>query len=135
VVNRGSTVPEESNISNLNAIERRVERRISVHVPVEVTELDGEGRQIMEQTFVEDVSYFGCRFSTRGRVQQGDPVAVKLLGPHGNSLSDQNRRLFEIMWVARKENSCMVGARVLQGEKLVNIKFPPQSGGQIRGPK
>ena len=126
---------EEKNTSNLHVIERRVERRILVHVPVEVTEIDTEGRQITERIFIEDVSDFGCRFSTRGPVQQGDTVAVKLLGPNGKNLPDEEPRLFEIMWVAPKERGSTVGARVLQGEKLANIKFPPENGGPKRDAK
>ena len=109
-------MPEEESNHSLFLIERRrAERRILVHVPVEVTEVDGEGRSFTERTFIEDVSDFGCRFSTRGLVQQGDTVAVKLLGPHGNSLPDEEPRLFEIMWVARKERGTTVGARLAPG--------------------
>jgi hypothetical protein len=128
-------VPEEKSASNLNTIERRVDKRILVHVPVEVTELDGEGHQITERTFIEDVSDFGCRFSTRGPVQQGDTISVKVLGPGGKNLPDEEPRLFEIMWVARKERSFTVGARLLQGEKLANVKFPPENGEQKHHPK
>jgi hypothetical protein len=128
-------VLEEKSNPSLQGIERRVERRILANVPVEVTEVDGEGNQITERTFIEDVSDFGCRFSTRGPVQQGDTVAVKLLGPNGKNLPDEEPRLFEVMWVARKVHSSTVGARVLQGEKLANIKFPPGNGAKKHDPK
>lgn len=121
---------EEKSTSNLHLIEHRVEKRILVHVPVEVTEIDSEGRQITERTFIEDVSDFGCRFSTRGPVQQGDTVSVKLLGPSGRNLPGEEPRLFEIMWVARKERCYTVGARRLQGEKLTNVKSLLENGGQ-----
>ena len=100
-----------------------------VHVPVEVTEVEGEGHTFTERTFIEDVSDFGCRFSTRGPVQQGDTVSVKVLGVGGKTLPDEEPRLYEVMWVARKEHGSTVGARVLQGEKLANIKSPPEDGG------
>ncbi len=129
-------VPEEKSDLNLFVIERRrEERRILVHAPVEVTEIHGEGHHFTERTFIEDVSDFGCRFSARGPVQQGDTVAVKILGPRGNNLPGEEPRLYEIMWVARKERSSTVGARLLQGEKLANIKFPPENGGQNPDPK
>jgi hypothetical protein len=132
---RGRTVSEEKSTSNLHLIEKRAERRILVHVPVEVTEIDSKGRHITERTFIEDVSDFGCRFSTRGPVQQGDTVAMRILGPNGKQLLDEESRLYEIMWVARKEHGSTVGARVLQGEKLANVKFPLEIGGQKRDPK
>jgi hypothetical protein len=106
-----------------------------VNVPVEVTEIDGDGQPITERTFIEDVSDFGCRFSTRGPVKQGDTIAVKILGPYGNKLPDEEPRLYEIMWVAPKDHGSTVGARVLQGEKLANVKFPPENGRQKRDSK
>jgi hypothetical protein len=121
-------VPEEKRSSNLYLVERREAKRILVHVPVEVTELDGEGQPITERTFIEDVSDFGCRFSTRGPVKQGDTVAVKIIGPYGNDLPDEQPRLYEIMWVAPKGHGSTVGVRVLQGDKLANAKFPLENG-------
>lgn len=114
---------------------RREERHILVHVPVEVTEIGGDGRHITERTYIEDVSDFGCRFSARGPVQQGDTVALKLLGPHGNSLPDEEPRFYEIMWVARKAYGSTVGARLRQGEKPANFKFPPGNGEREHDPK
>ena len=120
---------EEKSTSNPHLIENRAEKRFLVHVPVEVTEVDSEGHHTTERTFIEDVSDFGCRFSARGPVQQGDTVSLKVLGPNGKTLPGEEPRLFEIMWVARKQNGFTVGARVLRGEKLANIKFPPENGG------
>jgi PilZ domain len=126
---------EEKSVSNLPLVERRVERRVLVNVPVEVTEIDAKGQPVSERTFIEDVSDFGCRFSTRGRVKQGDTIALKMLGHRGTNLPDENRRLYEIMWVAPKDHGSTVGARLLQGEQLANAKFPPENGRQKHGPK
>jgi hypothetical protein len=128
-------VSEEQKTSVLHLIERRVERRILVHVPVEVTEIDGEGRPITERTYIEDVSDFGCRFTTNGPVKQGDTVAVKILGRYGNKLPDEESRLYEIMWVAPKDQRFTVGARVLQGEKLANAKFLAPHAKEKQDPK
>jgi hypothetical protein len=128
-------VSEENSTSSGHLIEHRVGKRLVAHVPVEITEIDGEGKQKIEQTFIEDVSDFGCRFSTRWPVQQGDTVALKILGPHGNKLPGEERRFYEIMWVARNEHRYTAGARQLQGEKLANVKFPPEISGLKNGPK
>jgi hypothetical protein len=128
-------VSEEKSTTNLHLIEQRSERRILVHVPVEVTEIDGNGQPTSERTFIEDVSDFGCRFSTRGPVRRGDTVALRILGPHGNVLPDEEAQFYEIMWVAAKEHGSTVGARVLQGEKLANVKFPRVNDGQKSDPK
>jgi hypothetical protein len=125
-------VSEEKSTSTLHLIEQRAEKRVLVNVPVEVTEIDGEGRPVTERTYIEDVSDFGCRFSTRGPVKQGDTVSVKVLGRYGNNLQSEVVRLYEVMWVAPKDHGSTVGARLLQGEKLANTKFPLEASGQKR---
>jgi hypothetical protein len=128
-------VPEEKSTSTLHLMEHRSERRILVNVAVEVTEFNSEGHPFTERTFIEDVSDMGCRFSTRGSVHQGDTVAVKILGPNGASLPDEKPRYYEIMWVAPQKQRSTVGARLIQGEKLANLKLPPQNGGTKPGAK
>lgn len=128
-------MPEENNTSTLHLVNRRAEKRILVNVPVEITETNAEGRSVTERTFIEDVSDLGCRFSTRGPIHQGDIVAVRILGPNGNSLPDEEPRYYEIMWVAPKKQGATVGARLLQGEKLANVKLQMQKDGPARDPK
>ena len=115
---------EDNRPSGINPADRRSEERILVSVPVEITTVDGGGCLHTERTFIEDVSSLGCRFSVRGTVQQGDTVAVMPMGPHGKNIPGEKPRLFEIMWIAPKANGLTVGARLLQGEKLANAKFP-----------
>ena len=128
-------MPEEKSKSNIFLIEKRAERRVLVHMPVEVTEIDGAASSMKERTFIEDVSDFGCRFSTRGQVQQGDTIAVKILGSHGNILPGEESHFYEVMWVAAKERGFIVGARLITGEKLANVKFPPENGGPKQNAK
>lgn len=128
-------MPEEKSTPTLHVVERRTERRVLVNVAVEVTELDSQGRPVSEHTFIEDVSDLGCRFSTRGQVREGDTVAMRVLGPNGADLPDEKPRYYEIMWVAPKKHGATVGARVIQGEKLANLKFPAQNGGPKPGSK
>lgn len=129
-------MPEEKANPNLFVVDRRrTERRILTNVPVEVTQLDDEGHPVKEKTFIEDVSDFGCRFSTRRTIRQGETVAVRILGSHGNVLPDEEPRYYEIMWVAPKGQGFTSGARVLQGEKLANVKFPAENGKPKQAPK
>jgi hypothetical protein len=127
-------VSEGKSTSTVHFIEHRSEKRVLVNVPVEVTEIDGEGHVFTEHTFIEDVSDFGCRFSTRGPVKQGDTVSVKVLGRYGNNLQSEASRVYDVMWVASKDHASTVGAWLLQGEKLANAKFPPENGGQKHNP-
>jgi hypothetical protein len=99
-------------------------------MPVEVTEMNGQGVPFVDRTFIEDVSDFGCRFSTRVPIKQGDTIALKILGRYGNKLPDEEPRLYEIMWVAAKGHVSTVGARLRHSEKLANAKFPPETGGE-----
>lgn len=123
-------MPEEKSSPGVFLVDRRrAERRILVNVPVEVTEVDGKGHPFTERTFIEDVSDFGCRFSTRGPVQQGDTISVKVLGPGGKAAPDEEPRLFEVMWVARKEHGSTVGARLLQGKKMNDMNSLAGDGG------
>lgn len=133
-LDRGRQVPEENKTSSLHLANRRTKKRILVNVPVEIT-ANAEGHPVTERTFIEDVSDLGCRFSTRGAIHQGDTVAVRILGTDGRALPDEEPRYYEIMWVAPKKQGATVGARVLQGEKLANIKFPPQNDKQNHDPK
>lgn len=125
---------EEESTSTLHLVEHRAVKRVLVNVPVEVTEIDGEGQPVTGRTSIEDVSDFGCRFSTRGPVKQGDTVSVKVLGRYGNNLQDEMSRLYENMWVAPKDHGCTVGARLLEGEELAKAKFPPEVATQIHEP-
>jgi hypothetical protein len=115
---------EEKSNPNLHVVDRRAHKRILANIPVEVTVVDAQGQLLAEHSFIEDVSDFGCRFSARAPVHQGDTVALKILGPHGIVLPGEEPRYYEIMWVAPKDHGATMGGRVLQGEKLANVKFP-----------
>jgi hypothetical protein len=113
---------EENSNSQIFLVERRrEEKRILVNVPVEVTIVNGAGAEFTDRTFIEDVSDLGCRFTTRGLAQPGDTVSLKLAGPRGKNLPNEEPRLYKIMWVARNEHSSTVGARLVKGEKLASI--------------
>jgi len=129
-------VPEQESNPNLFLVDRRrVERRILVNVPVEVSQVGGEGHHFVERTFIEDVSDFGCRFTTRNPLRKGDSVSVKLLGHVGSNSQEDEPRLYEIMWVAPKEHSHTVGARLLQGEKPSAAKSRAENGELKYDPK
>jgi PilZ domain len=115
-------VDENSNSSRLFLVERRGrERRALVNVAVDVTFETGDGNQVTERTFIEDVSDLGCRFTTRAPAHQGGTVSLKFLGPGGNNLPNEEPRHYRIMWVAPHGRGSTVGARLVTGEKPVEI--------------
>lgn len=109
---------------------RRSERRIVVNVPVEVSLVAPGNPPLTEKTYIEDVSDFGCRFSTHGQILQGNTVSVKLVGPNGRVYPDEEPRLYEVMWVARKEHAYTAGARMLKGKKLDGEKLSSETAEQ-----
>lgn len=111
---------QEKKSQATSGIDRRTDTRLRVHIPVEVTWTDAAGRQITERTYVEDVSDFGCRFSTRERMKQGDVVSVQLLGTNGKIASKEGPKVFKIMWVSRKPKGMTVGARLQESETFSN---------------
>ena len=120
---------EENPKPGLFLIERRKkERRIVVNVAVEVTVEKGNGEQFTERTIIEDVSDMGCRFTTHGPAQTGDTVSLRVLGPAGQPLANEEPRLYRIMWVARNERSCTVGAQLVKGKTLDTVESRLESG-------
>ena len=76
--------------------------RVSIHVEVTWT----------------SVSDFGCRFSTRETLRQGETVSVQLLSMNGKIASSDGPKVFKIMWVSRKPTGMTVGARLQEAEAL-----------------
>ena len=117
---------QENGNSQLFLVERRrEERRTQVHASVEVTLHPGDANAYTERTFIEDVSDFGCRFSTRAAVQQGDTVSMRLLASAGKKDPNEKPRLYKIMWVAENGRTFTAGARLIKGEKLMDVDSLP----------
>lgn len=117
---------QENHSSQLFLVERRrEERRTQVYVSVEVTLNPGEAHSTTERTFIEDVSDFGCRFTTRAPVHQGDTVSLRLLGTKGKKVPSEEPRLYKIMWVVQNGRTFTAGARLIKGEKLMDAESLP----------
>jgi hypothetical protein len=114
---------------------RRSERRIVVNVSVEVTFETGEGKQSTERTFIEDVSDFGCRFATKIPARQGDKVALRFVGWGGKIPPEEEARHYEVMWVAPQARGFTVGARLVQGEKPVEVDSLEEASAKARDSK
>lgn len=114
---------EENDKPRIFLIERRrAERRVLVNLSVEVTFETAEGNQVTERTFIEDVSDLGCRFTTRAPAHQGDMVSLRFVGPAGRRMPEEEARHYKIMWVEPHGRSSTVGARLVNGEKPVEVE-------------
>lgn len=94
-------------------IERRADKRLLLHSPLQITGIDDTGFQFVEQTRLEDVGNAGCRFSMRNEVRCGTILGLELLGPDGEGLPEEHRRFFVALWVKREGDRRIVGARRL----------------------
>ena len=113
---------ETSSNSRIFMVERRrTERRVLVNVAIEVSFHAENGNEVTERTFIEDVSDLGCRFTTRTAAHQGDTVTLKFVGPAGKSLQSEEPRHYRIMWVAPHGRGSTVGARLITGEKPMEV--------------
>jgi hypothetical protein len=122
----GTGVLDKVREINASISERRRERRLRVKVPGEITGIDRAGHLYMEHVTIEDVNGEGCRFDTSVRLEPGNIVAVKPLLLGEESAKDERPpQLLEVVWVKRHEAHWSVGAILLCGEKLVDLKFSP----------
>jgi len=103
--------------------ERRADKRLLLHSPVEITGVDDSGLQFAERSCLEDVGDLGCRFSMRNAVHQGGILGIEPLGPDGENIQDEYSRLFVIIWMERKGDCLTVGARCLLEEELSDAGF------------
>lgn len=104
--------------------ERRSDKRLILHSPVEIVGVDDSGFQFVEQTRLEDFSDLGCRFSMRNVVRRGAVLRLELLGPNGETLPEEYPRLFVALWVRRKGDRQIVGARCLLEDDLTAAGSP-----------
>lgn len=113
---------EDNSKSRIFLVERRrAEKRVLVNVAIEVSFHAENGNEVTERTFIEDVSDFGCRFTTRTAAHQGDTVTLKFAGQAGRKLQDEEPRHYQIMWVAPHGRGSTVGARLVTGEKPLEV--------------
>jgi hypothetical protein len=107
----------------IDSVDRRMDARMVVNAPVEIMTIRNGREQTSERIFIEDVSDYGCRFSMRGPIEQGDAIAIKLLAEDETNLLDAPTKFFEVIWVLPGTGTSTVGARVLQGKELA--KYDP----------
>ena len=101
------------------AVDRRMDDRLIVNAPAEVTNLRGPDDYATECVIIEDVSDVGCRFCLHGPVQEGDMVAIQLLDRDGTRILELPIKFFEVKWVTRGIEVSVVGTRIVRGERLV----------------
>jgi hypothetical protein len=101
---------------NGNERERRIESRLLINAQAEISGTDEAGNSFMAVSTVKNFSDVGCQLQTQMPLRCGSLVAIRLLGPDGQSSSQEPFRLFEIVWTRRRATEWMVGARVFRSD-------------------
>lgn len=104
--------------------DRRLEPRIALSMPIEVTGFDVEGRFFTEITRTIDVSKSGCGFSLKRRVRRGGILAIKFLREDGKQSAGHKPLLYQVARCTTEMLGGRVGAAKLQGESLWSVAFP-----------
>jgi hypothetical protein len=87
-------------------------------VQAAITGVDDAGLQFAEQSRLEDFGDLACRFSMRNAVHQDAILGVEPLGTDGQNFREEFSRVFTVIWVSRKNDRLMVGARSLREDEL-----------------
>ena len=103
----------------------RSEERLLVNLAVELTRLDLDGKVLVEQTKIEDITSIGCRFTTQVEFHRGDIISLRPLAAGQKSLAKSEPQPFEVMWASKLGGRWTTGAKKLEGEKLASAKIPP----------
>ena len=77
--------------------ERRLDSRLLTNAQIEIEGVDSAGQPFTERTSVKDFSDEGCCFRTQMPLRCGGAVAIKPLGPDGQTSPQEQSKLFEIM--------------------------------------
>jgi hypothetical protein len=125
----------EDNSDRKGLSERRRDPRFFVNAPVEITNLDCGVDGAAEQAIIENIGDLGCRFSMRGPVREGDAVAIQLLAQDGVSHLDEAVKFFRVIWVARGPEISMVGAQIMELEKIAACKLAFENHSLIKSSK
>jgi hypothetical protein len=103
---------------------RRIEERLLVNLPVEITWFGTDGNVLTEQTTIEDVTSIGCRFTTQVEFHRGDIISLRPLASGQKSPAKSEPQPFEVMWASKLGGRWTTGAKKLEGEKLASAKIP-----------
>jgi hypothetical protein len=103
--------------------DRGREKRVPLAFPISVCGMDEANHFFSEHTTTDDISEQGCRFRLRIRVNEGDALAIRLLG-RGDPRRNSRPLLFEVRWVLPEGDGWLVGTYCLQPRNLWNMTFP-----------
>jgi hypothetical protein len=118
------TAPDWETLGDEAGRDRRIEKRIALAFPIEVSGFDRAGNFFAENTTTADISESGCRFSLITEVLAKTVVALKLLSRRGPEPQPDKPLLFKIAWVSREKDRWMFGAMKLQKESVWCVAFP-----------
>ena len=117
------TLDNDDTLDRDGADDRRLDTRLFVNAPAEITNLCEPENNPKELVIIENVSDVGCRFSMHGPVRERDTIAIQLLDWDGKRMREVPIKFFEVKWVTRGIEISVVGARSIGGDKLAACRL------------
>lgn len=97
-------------VSDQAAAERRVERRVPLVFPIEVSGLNAENKNFIEQTYTLNVSPSGCCFQTLQHLTRGTRIGINLTDREAQQTSELQVQ-YEVAWAELLGDLWIVGAQ------------------------
>ena len=104
--------------------DRRLEKRVSLVFPIEISGLDLAGGFFSERSRTWNISERGCRFALRTELRPGSIVAIRVINREPKDGPGSKALLYQIEWVRKEEGRWVMGASSMQGRGLWNVAFP-----------
>jgi len=96
--------------------EARLEQRLPLAIPIEVSGIDRSGQPFCETVWTIDVSMSGCRFKLTKDLGLDSMVAIRVLRTLSGLPGDTRLLVFQIMYSRRDQGGFVIGAWALQPE-------------------
>ncbi len=104
-------------VSNQAAAERRVERRVPLVFPIEVSGVNTENKNFIEQTYTLNVSHSGCCFQTLQHLSRGALIGINLTDREANQTSALQVQ-YEVAWAQLLGDLWIVGAQKITAHSI-----------------
>jgi hypothetical protein len=97
-------------VSDQAAADRRMERRVPLVFPIEVSGVNAENKNFIEQTYTLNVSLSGCCFQTLQHLTRGTRIGINLADREAQQTSELQVQ-YEVGWAELLGDLWIVGAQ------------------------
>lgn len=104
-------------VSSQAGAERRVERRVPLVFPIEVSGINAENKNFIEQTYTLNVSQSGCCFQTLQHLTRGTLIGINLSDREATQTSALQVQ-YEVAWAQLLGDLWIVGAQKIAAQSI-----------------